>query len=104
MQKKYVVRLSGEERQSCEQVIDRLKGTSQKVRLANITQIAQQVTSGKANVRTSIAECRARRGQLKGRQSRPEGLISRTKNETAEINPIRRCAATPLAVAAVRLR
>ena len=36
MQKKYVVRLSGEERQLCEQVIDKLKGTSQKVRRANI--------------------------------------------------------------------
>ncbi len=36
MQKKYVVRLSEEERQSCQQVIDKLKGTSQKVRRANI--------------------------------------------------------------------
>ena len=36
MQKKYVIRLSQEERQMCEQVIDQLKGTSQKVRRANI--------------------------------------------------------------------
>jgi hypothetical protein len=36
MQKKYVVRLSEEERQICEQVSDKLKGTSQKVRRANI--------------------------------------------------------------------
>ncbi len=36
MQKKYVVRLSGEERHTCEQVIDKLKGTSQKVRRANL--------------------------------------------------------------------
>jgi hypothetical protein len=36
MQKKYVVRLSEEERQVCEQVSDKLKGTSQKVRRANI--------------------------------------------------------------------
>jgi hypothetical protein len=36
MQKKYVVRLSEEERQVCEQVGDKLKGTSQKVRRANI--------------------------------------------------------------------
>ncbi len=36
MQKKYVVRLSGDERQCCKQVIDKLKGTSQKVRRANI--------------------------------------------------------------------
>jgi hypothetical protein len=36
MQKKYVVRLSQEERVQCEQVVDKLKGTSQKVRRANI--------------------------------------------------------------------
>lgn len=36
MQKKYVVRLNEEERQRCEQVIDKLNGTSQKVRRANI--------------------------------------------------------------------
>lgn len=36
MQKKYVVRLTEEERQACAQVIDKLKGTSQKVRRANI--------------------------------------------------------------------
>ena len=36
MQKKYVVRLSGEERECCEQVIDKLKGSSQKVWRANI--------------------------------------------------------------------
>lgn len=36
MQKKYVVRLNEQERQHCEQVIDKLNGTSQKVRRANI--------------------------------------------------------------------
>lgn len=36
MQKKYVVRLSAEERQQCEEVVDKLKGTSQKVKRANI--------------------------------------------------------------------
>lgn len=36
MQKKYIVRLSQEEREQCEQVVDKLKGTSQKVRRANI--------------------------------------------------------------------
>ena len=36
MQKKYIVRLSQEERQRCEQVVDKLTGTSQKVRRANI--------------------------------------------------------------------
>lgn len=36
MQKKYIVRLSQEERELCEQVVDKLKGTSQKVRRANV--------------------------------------------------------------------
>ena len=36
MQKKYIVRLSKEERELCEQVVDKLKGTSQKVRRANV--------------------------------------------------------------------
>jgi hypothetical protein len=36
MRKKYIVRLTEEERCQCEQVIDKLKGTSQKVKRANI--------------------------------------------------------------------
>ena len=36
MNKKYIVRLSDEERQACEDVIKKLKGTSQKVRRAQI--------------------------------------------------------------------
>ena len=36
MEKKYIVRLSQEERKLCEQVVDKLKGTSQKVRRANV--------------------------------------------------------------------
>jgi len=36
MQKKYIVRLSQEEQERCEQVVDKLKGTSQKVRWANV--------------------------------------------------------------------
>jgi hypothetical protein len=36
MNKKYIVRLSDEERQACTDVIKRLKGTSQKVRRAQI--------------------------------------------------------------------
>jgi len=36
MRKKYIVRLTDEERQQCEGVVDRLKGTSQKVKRANI--------------------------------------------------------------------
>ena len=36
MNKKYIVRLSNQERQSCKDVIEKLKGTSQKVRRAQI--------------------------------------------------------------------
>lgn len=36
MRKKYIVRLNDEERRQCEDVVDRLKGTSQKVKRANI--------------------------------------------------------------------
>lgn len=36
MNKKYIVRLSDEERQVCQQVVKKLKGTSQKVRRAQI--------------------------------------------------------------------
>ena len=36
MQKKYLVRLTEEERRQCERVIDKLIGTSQKVKRANI--------------------------------------------------------------------
>ena len=36
MQKKYVVRLTEDERQACEEVIKKLKGTSEKVRRAQI--------------------------------------------------------------------
>jgi hypothetical protein len=34
MLKRYVVRLSNEERQTCEEVVKKLKGTSQKLRRA----------------------------------------------------------------------
>lgn len=36
MQKQYIVRLTADERQQCEEVVDKLKGTSQKVKRANI--------------------------------------------------------------------
>ncbi len=36
MNKKYIVRLSDEERQVCKDVIKKLKGTSQKVRRAQV--------------------------------------------------------------------
>ena len=36
MKKKYIIRLSGQESQACLEVIKKLKGTSQKVRRAQI--------------------------------------------------------------------
>lgn len=61
MQKKYIVRLSQEERQRCGQVVDKLKGTSQKVRRANILLMAD--ANGPAWTDSRIAEafrCRVR--------------------------------------------
>jgi hypothetical protein len=54
MQKKYIVRLSQEERELCEQVVDKLKGTSQKVRRANV--LLKADASGQAWTDRQIAE------------------------------------------------
>lgn len=54
MQKKYIVRLSQEERELCERVVDKLKGTSQKVRRANILLMAD--ADGPAWIDSQIAE------------------------------------------------
>lgn len=54
MQKKYIVRLSQEERKLCEQVVDKLQGTSQKVRRANI--LLKADVAGQAWTDSRIAE------------------------------------------------
>ncbi len=54
MQKKYIMRLSQEERELCEQVVDKLKGTSQKVRRANI--LLKADADGSAWTDSRIAE------------------------------------------------
>lgn len=54
MQKKYTVRLSQEERELCEQIVDKLKGTSQKVRRANI--LLKADAEGSAWTDSRIAE------------------------------------------------
>lgn len=54
MEKKYIVRLSKEERELCEQVVDKLKGTSQKVRRANLLLMAD--ADGPAWTDSRIAE------------------------------------------------
>ena len=54
MQKKYIIRLSDTERQSCEDVIKRLAGTSQKVRRAQI--LLQADADGPSWTDAQIAE------------------------------------------------
>jgi Homeodomain-like domain len=54
MQKKYIVRLSQAERELCGRVVDKLKGTSQKVRRANILLMAD--ADGPAWTDSRIAE------------------------------------------------
>ena len=59
MNKKYIVRLSDEERQVCQEVVKKLKGTSQKVRRAQILLKADAEGSGWTDVRIAEAfSCR----------------------------------------------
>ena len=54
MNKKYVVRLSEQERQTCTDVVKKLKGTSQKVRRAQI--LLKTDTGGPSWTNAKIAE------------------------------------------------
>lgn len=56
MNKKYIVRLSDEERATCQKVIAKLKGSSQKVRRAQILLKADQNENGPAWTDIKIAE------------------------------------------------
>lgn len=59
MQKKYILRLSQDEREQCERVVDKLKGTSQKVRRANILLMADADGPGWTDSRIAEAyRCR----------------------------------------------
>jgi len=61
MQKKYIVRLSDAERSECEQVIKKLKGTSQKVRRAQILLKADAAGPGWPDAQIAEAfNCRIR--------------------------------------------
>jgi hypothetical protein len=61
MQKKYIVRLSEAERSECEQVIKKLKGTSQKVRRAQILLKADVAGPGWSDAQIADAfNCRTR--------------------------------------------
>ncbi|MCP3998309.1 MAG: hypothetical protein GY722_25085 [bacterium] len=60
MKKKYIVRLSEEERQACSEVVKKLKGTSQKVRRAQILLKADADGPDWADARIADAfNCRA---------------------------------------------
>jgi len=61
MQKKYVVRLSGEERDTLREVVKKLKGTSQKVRRAQVLLKADANGPGWTDARVADAfACRTR--------------------------------------------
>ena len=90
MQKKYVVRLSGEERQSCEQVIDRLKGTSQKVRRANI--LLKTDADGPAWTDKQIAEayrCRIQTAENIRKKCVLEGFDAALEHQKPQAPPAR---------------
>jgi hypothetical protein len=54
MNKKYIVRLSDKERQACQEIVKKLKGTSQKVRRAQI--LLKTDADGPAWIDSKIAE------------------------------------------------
>jgi len=104
MNKKYIVRLTDEERQTCTDVIKKLKGTSQKVRRAQI--LLKADADGPAWIDTRIAEafnCRIQtienlRKRLvtesfelsldgKKRQSPPHAIASRWPRRS-EVKPV----------------
>lgn len=59
MNKKYIVRLSDQERQTCQEVIKKLKGSSQKVRRAHILLKADAAGPAWSDVRIAEAfDCR----------------------------------------------
>jgi hypothetical protein len=88
MQKKYVVRLSEEERQSCEQIIDKLKGTSQKVRRAHI--LLKADADGPAWTDRRIAEafrCRTQTVENIRRKCVLEGFFAALEHQKPQSPP-----------------
>ena len=91
MNKKYVVRLSDQERQACMEVIKRLKGTSQKVRRAQI--LLKADADGPAWTDARIAEafhCRVQTIENLRRRLVTEGFevaLNRKKRETPPTPP-----------------
>jgi hypothetical protein len=80
MEKKYIVRLSDEERRELEQVVKNLSGSSQKVRRANILLIAD--VDGPAWTDKQIAE--AYRCRIKTVENVRQRLVERGFRETLD--------------------
>lgn len=91
MNKKYIVRLSDEERQACREVIKHLKGTSQKVRRAQI--LLQADVEGSAWTDAQIASayhCRVQTVETVRKTLVTEGFaaaLERKKRETPPTPP-----------------
>lgn len=91
MQKKYIVRLSEAERSECEQVVKKLKGTSQKVRRAQI--LLKADAEGLAWCDAKIAEafsCQIRSVEKLRQRLVMEGFASALNGKKRE-NPPRSC-------------
>jgi transposase len=91
MQKKYIIRLSEAERNECEQVVKKLKGSSQKVRRAQILLKADAEGPGWSD--SKIAEafgCRIRTIEKLRQRLGIEGFES-TLNGKKRENPPRPC-------------
>ena len=92
MNKKYVVRLSDEERQTCREVIRKLSGTSQKVRRAQI--LLKADADGPAWIDEKIAEafsCRVQTIENIRKRLVTEGFeraFERKKRETPPTPPL----------------
>ena len=80
MQKKYIVRLSDEERDTLQEVVKKLKGTGQKVRRAQILLKADANGPGWSDDRIADAFCCRTRTVEKVRQR----LVERGFNETLD--------------------
>jgi hypothetical protein len=92
MVKKYIVRLSDEERQVCAEVVKKLKGTSQKVRRAQILLKADADGPGWTDAEISEAfNCRVQTIENLRKRLVTEGFdqaLNRKKRETPPTEPL----------------
>ncbi len=90
MNKKYIVRLSDEERQDCQEIVKRLKGTSQKVRRAQI--LLKADADGPSWIDSRIAEsfnCRVQTIENLRKRLVPEGIELALDGKKREHPPTR---------------